>query len=921
MNAYLKSVRWFLLFSAPVAIMFAWVVITETLEYHQSAREISQNAQQAATAYANSITAKLNHQFTELEFASSLLSPSGNPDDQSMLRFIALHPNLFALNILSADGTRILWSTYTQSTAPIVPLNQFTPLASRPNFLLGQNKFAPRYHSHILPMRYRVADHHGRPTYFIGTPYRLDRLLDYPPQSPWTFTIVDNRQDNVLGQWHQGGIDLKTQIVPPSELLTKVSGYPYTIHTSWPEYLVRDEYWGTAKQRWMMEIIMLILLSAISLTALNLLRARERSNRRLQRLSDFNRMFAEINQIIATSEQEDELLESICDFGIAYGKLDLIWIGQPNDSGGFSFLASAGHTRHLKNLQLSTRDAQPSGHGPSARAWREGRAVFFSPETQANFPDHTQKQAGQFGLQAIASLPIKRHGALWAILTVYHQNPDAFEELNSLLEELAEDISRGLDRLDLLQRDRHSSALNQAILDNATAGIMLIRDQVIYFVNQRLIEILNAPDPNAIIGHTMADFLANPADQESLHAEIKQAFEQGRQAKFDAQFQQIDGSLRWFSLTGKPFPEGGFDQTWIVTDVTEHLQALNQQLLLASALAAVQEGVTLTDAHQRIVYINAAFTTFTGFKLNDVQGQTLHGFLATAQSDMATQIRNSLTTGNAFHGQLPIRRKNGTEFWSMLTINPIHGESGTITHYVTVLRDISALRQLNEQLLHQSLHDELTQLPNRRALEQHLHQRIPQMKRTKHMLAVGMIDLDDFKPINDTWGHEAGDTLLRELARRLTNRLREQDMLARLGGDEFVIVIEQLDPTNPDEQLHHVLERLHQAIDIPFDVAPNQQAVVGMSLGIALFPSDGMDGDTLLRQADAALYQVKMHKHQRSQWWQIGVTGTKALTLPTQEENTSISSPLPHPELDLRGGVNQRAPHAETKRKDMNHGV
>ncbi|HUX82897.1 MAG TPA: diguanylate cyclase [Halothiobacillus sp.] len=866
LTANYKSGRWFWLFNAPVAIMIVWVITSEVLEYRQSARETTLSAEQSATAYANSIQAKLGQQFTELEFAASLINTKGTPNEGSMMRFITLHPHLFAVNLFSADAKRILWSTYTRSPAPIVAIIEFTPIATRPLCFLGHALHAERYHGHILPMRYQIKDDKGKTVFFIGTPYRVDKLLEYTPELPWTFTIIDTRTNQIMGQWREGKINLNTEILPQSSVSTKIGVFPFVIHTSWPKNMVLDRYWQSAQQRWLMEIFMLVLLTAISSAALKLLRAREQANRRLQCLSDFNRMFAEINQIIATSERETELLQSVCDFGVAYGKLDLLWIGRPGESGDFNIIAATGPADVL--------GGRPPGHESARRAWTAERPFFLAPVATPPLDDDLQRKSQSLDHCAVACLPIRRQGAIWAILAIHHHTPESFDELNVLLEDLADDLSRGLDRLDLLLRERHSSALNQAILDNASAGILLIRDKVIYFANQRLVELIGASDSDEIIGHQLVDYFINPADQDQFLKQAQAHFDEGGQVKFEAQFRRQDGSIRWFSLTGKPFPEGRFDETWIVIDVTEHQLALNKQLLLASALAAVQEGVALTDHQQQIIYVNEAFSSQTGFSLSDVQGQTISRFLTQSPTpESPAQILKALAEGDTFQGQVPIHRKEGNPFWSLLTITPIRDDSSAISHYVMVLRDISALRQLNDRLLHLSLHDELTKLPNRRALEQHLHQRIGAMTRAGQMLAVGMIDLDDFKPVNDTWGHEAGDTLLRQLALRLQTHLREHDMLARLGGDEFVIVIEPIDPSDPESQITHVLQRLHEAVETPFEIGPNQWAEVGMSTGVALFPSDGSDSNTLLRAADAALYEIKMHKGTRQQWWQYGTRG------------------------------------------------
>lgn len=164
-------------------------------------------------------------------------------------------------------------------------------------------------------------------------------------------------------------------------------------------------------------------------------------------------------------------------------------------------------------------------------------------------------------------------------------------------------------------------------------------------------------------------------------------------------------------------------------------------------------------------------------------------------------------------------------------------------------------------------HDALTGLTNRLGMLEHLPIALARAARNGSAIALVVIDLDDFKPVNDTWGHAAGDRLLAEFARRLQSLLRAPDLIARLGGDEFVVVLEDIDEREDSQQLSDALQRLHQAVETPFEVAPGVIASMGMSMGLAIFPQHGTEADGLIRQADAALYHAKAAKHERVNWW------------------------------------------------------
>jgi diguanylate cyclase (GGDEF)-like protein len=174
---------------------------------------------------------------------------------------------------------------------------------------------------------------------------------------------------------------------------------------------------------------------------------------------------------------------------------------------------------------------------------------------------------------------------------------------------------------------------------------------------------------------------------------------------------------------------------------------------------------------------------------------------------------------------------------------------------------------LQEQEAARARHDMLTGLPNRLALTEYLPQALARAQRQTTSVAIGMIDLDGFKQVNDTYGHEAGDRLLQQLGQNLQARIRQTDFVARLGGDEFVVVFEGLTPTQAVEQVEVVLAALHTAVEKPFPVTVEDTATVGMTLGVALYPQDGENAESLLKRADKAMYHAKQNKKTREKWW------------------------------------------------------
>ncbi len=226
--------------------------------------------------------------------------------------------------------------------------------------------------------------------------------------------------------------------------------------------------------------------------------------------------------------------------------------------------------------------------------------------------------------------------------------------------------------------------------------------------------------------------------------------------------------------------------------------------------------------------------------------------------------------GSAFIQGVRIRRRDGATLIADLA-GKIVGDAHTRDPSTSVwaFLDVTERHAMQQRFEHLATHDSMTGLPNRLALEQQLPLALARAARSGDALAVGVVDLDDFKPVNDQWGHDVGDALLQEVAQRFGSTRRRSDMVVRLGGDEFAIVFEGLDPRCAREQLAAAAQRLHGVVEQRFDLGAGRSAEVGMTMGLALYPADGDDGDTLLRLADAAMYRAKAHKTARAQWWQF----------------------------------------------------
>ncbi|HYE35971.1 sensor domain-containing protein [Methylocaldum sp.] len=316
-----------------------------------------------------------------------------------------------------------------------------------------------------------------------------------------------------------------------------------------------------------------------------------------------------------------------------------------------------------------------------------------------------------------------------------------------------------------------------------------------------------------------------------------------------------DGREVPVEITLNPFAtsEGTFTLVSII-DITERQLAEERLRQAATVFESTAEGVIITDADIKIIAVNKAFTTITGYSEQEVLGRNPRAFRSGRHhSDFYRDLWTSILESGSWQGEIWDRRKNGEVYPKWLTISVIRDEAGHVINYIGVFSDISQIKRSEEQLAHLAHYDPLTNLPNRLLLNSRLSHALEQAKRQNRKVVLLFLDLDRFKTINDSLGHPAGDELLVAAGRRIRHRLREADTLARLGGDEFVILLEHLNHCQAAAIAQHVLVALSE----PFRLASGHEVFVSASIGISIFPDDAQDSTQLVRNADAAMYQAK----------------------------------------------------------------
>ncbi len=355
------------------------------------------------------------------------------------------------------------------------------------------------------------------------------------------------------------------------------------------------------------------------------------------------------------------------------------------------------------------------------------------------------------------------------------------------------------------------------------------------------------------------DAVAAPEDRSRVALARRRFLEDGS-GTFLCEYRAIlaDGSERWLRDEGKAvaqWPEGRPRRiVGTTTDVTQRKKAEAETQLAASVFQNTAEGILVADAEGAILSINPAFTEITGFSVDEVIGKSPRVLKSDRHEAPFYQIMwDRLLGPGRWQGEIWNRRKSGEAFLAWQTITSVRDEEGRVVRFVSVFNDITELHRKEEQIRHQAYHDALTGLPNRMLLQDRLGQAINLARRDVVSVALMFIDLDRFKVVNDSLGHDVGDLLLTEVGQRLQGCLRRSDTIARLGGDEFMVVLADVAIAG---EVVEVAEKLINRLVEPMPLK-GHDVQVGASIGIALYPQDGEDVTTLMKNADTAMYRAK----------------------------------------------------------------
>lgn len=372
-------------------------------------------------------------------------------------------------------------------------------------------------------------------------------------------------------------------------------------------------------------------------------------------------------------------------------------------------------------------------------------------------------------------------------------------------------------------------------------------------------------DRSTLLKRRFPRFIA-PEDGDRGHQHFHCVMLHGKNKSCELRMRRADGTqfyARLDCLLLEPKVEhalgnGRLTMRVALTDITE-LKLTEQQFRVAATVFESQEGMMVTDANHVILKVNRAFTNITGYSAEEAVGKTPR-LLGSGRhnAEFFAAMWSRISSTDSWQGEIWNLRKNGEIFPQWLTITAVKGEDGVVTNYVATLIDITARKAAEAEMQQLAFYDQLTGLPNRRLLLDRLQRALTTSARTRQYCALMFVDLDNFKSLNDSLGHDVGDLMLQIVAQRLALCVREGDTVSRLGGDEFMVMLENLHENAQEASMlaEIIGKKILSAIYQPFQLAGHEY-ISTASIGVTLFINHRYTVSEIQKQADIAMYQAK----------------------------------------------------------------
>ena len=560
----------------------------------------------------------------------------------------------------------------------------------------------------------------------------------------------------------------------------------------------------------------------------------------------------DLAQALAAGLQRDAVLDVLLRAALRFPDLDAGCLHWQQADGSYRLMAHAGVSDDFAD-QVARLDAD----SPFALFVQDGGAICNCLQPSEQCADASLLDSALMrseGLACLVALPIMLAGQPLASMTLSsRQTTGILASTLRSLKLLGTRFSQALQQLDAQEEARRLQQNLSGLFDTLKDYIFILDETAcILHYNRAVAEGLGY-GPDALIGKPIAT--VHPESMQEMANELMVEIIAGRRFSCPLPILHANGEQIMIETrithgywNGRPALIGTSQ------DITERLIAEERQQLAASVFDNAHEGIMITDARGRIVEVNSTFSELTGYARDEAVGQT-PDLLKSGHHDPVfyREMWKKIGEDGYWRGEIWNRKKSGEIFVELLTISSVRNRSGEIANFVAIFSDITVIKQHQQRLEHLAHYDALTQLPNRMLLGDRLQLAMAQTERGGKILAICYLDLDNFKPINDRFGHSSGDSLLIEVAQRLKTCVRAGDTVSRLGGDEFVVLVSNLEDLHACNQ---AVARIANALAQPFRVAEDS-VPISASIGVTLFPHDGADADTLLRHADQAMYAAK----------------------------------------------------------------
>ncbi len=401
----------------------------------------------------------------------------------------------------------------------------------------------------------------------------------------------------------------------------------------------------------------------------------------------------------------------------------------------------------------------------------------------------------------------------------------------------------------------HADNRYQTIIENLHEGLWLLdKHNATQYVNQRMADLLGY-EPDEMQGKSMQSFM-DAAGMQICDAILKRHYE-GEQENYFFELIHKDGHKVYVAMSSSPIFNHNSQYDGLVIAVIDVSEQREQNLRLKMLSGAVEQSgsmVMITNQDAVIEYVNPKFSLSTGYAITEVVGKKADMLQPVdMDKEQLKEMKATIQLGEDWHGEIQTQKKNGQLFWAQITISALRDESGSISHYITVGEDISERKETQQKMEQLAYVDSLTGLANRVLFRDRLEQVLKSLQRSHKQAALLFLDLDHFKRINDSLGHDVGDALLMKVAESLRQCVRHQDTVARMGGDEFVILLTDVDGmAGASAVARKIIEIMEQ---------PNRllrhEIIISPSIGITMAPDDSLNADVLLKNADLAMYKAK----------------------------------------------------------------